>query len=144
MSTAPDKIKAWQMVQPTARNKETGETIPGRLELAEIPVPDLKEGEVLVEVAGCGLCHTDLGYFYDWRAHGLQAAPDPGTRDFRDRGGGRQKWVGKEVLVPAVMPCRQLRAVQDPAGKQVPQSENARKQHGHIRRFCKPHSGSRL
>jgi D-arabinose 1-dehydrogenase-like Zn-dependent alcohol dehydrogenase len=22
-------------------------------------------GEVLVEVAGCGICHTDLGYFYD-------------------------------------------------------------------------------
>ena len=22
-------------------------------------------GEVSVEVAGCGVCHTDLGYFYD-------------------------------------------------------------------------------
>ncbi|MCF7982694.1 MAG: alcohol dehydrogenase catalytic domain-containing protein, partial [Pseudomonadales bacterium] len=22
-------------------------------------------GEVTVEVAGCGVCHTDLGYFYD-------------------------------------------------------------------------------
>ena len=22
-------------------------------------------GEVVVEVAGCGVCHTDLGYYYD-------------------------------------------------------------------------------
>ncbi len=22
-------------------------------------------GEVVIEVAGCGVCHTDLGYFYD-------------------------------------------------------------------------------
>ena len=22
-------------------------------------------GEVLIEVAGCGVCHTDLGFFYD-------------------------------------------------------------------------------
>jgi len=22
-------------------------------------------GEVLVEIAGCGVCHTDLGYLYD-------------------------------------------------------------------------------
>ena len=22
-------------------------------------------GDVVVEVAGCGVCHTDLGYFYD-------------------------------------------------------------------------------
>jgi len=23
------------------------------------------QGEVVVAVAGCGVCHTDLGYFYD-------------------------------------------------------------------------------
>lgn len=22
-------------------------------------------GEVVVEIAGCGVCHTDLGYYYD-------------------------------------------------------------------------------
>ena len=30
MATVPDKIMTWQMVQPTARNKETGETTPGQ------------------------------------------------------------------------------------------------------------------
>ncbi len=107
MSTVPDKIKAWQMVQPTAKNKETGETVPGRLELAEIPVPELKEGEVLVKVAGCGLCHTDLGYFYD----GVPTVCKPPLTLGHEISGtvvaGDAKWVGKEVLVPAVMPCRQ-------------------------------------
>jgi len=65
MSSVPTKIKTWQMVQPATFNKETKETTPGKLELKEIPVPELKEDEALVEVAGCGVCHTDLGYFYD-------------------------------------------------------------------------------
>ena len=60
MGAVPDKISTWQMVQPTSRNKETGDVTPGKLALTEIPVPDLKPGEVLVEVAGCGVCHTDL------------------------------------------------------------------------------------
>ncbi len=29
-------------------------------ELVEVPVPDAGPGQVLVEVAGCGLCHSDL------------------------------------------------------------------------------------
>ena len=55
MAGVPSVIKQWQMVQPTTFNKETKEKTPGKLELAEIPVPELKEGEVLVEVAGCGV-----------------------------------------------------------------------------------------
>ncbi|MDO8721965.1 MAG: alcohol dehydrogenase catalytic domain-containing protein, partial [Syntrophales bacterium] len=65
MATVPDKILTWRMVQPTSHNKETGEVIPGKIEKAEIPVPALMAGEALVEIAGCGVCHTDLGYFYD-------------------------------------------------------------------------------
>ena len=65
MGAVPDKISTWQMVQPTSRNKETGEVTLGKLEKMEIPVPALQPGEVLVEVAGCGVCHTDLGYFFD-------------------------------------------------------------------------------
>ena len=65
MATIPDKIETWQMVQPTAKNKDTGEVIPGKLAKTSIPVPTLGAGDVLVKVAGCGVCHTDLGYFYD-------------------------------------------------------------------------------
>jgi 6-hydroxycyclohex-1-ene-1-carbonyl-CoA dehydrogenase len=99
-------IKAWQMVQPTVKNKETGEKIPGRIELTEIPVPELKEGEVLVKVAGCGICHTDLGYFYD----GVPTIQKPPLILGHEISGtvvaGDKAWVGKEVLIPAVMPCR--------------------------------------
>ena len=49
MADVPKIIKQWQMVQPTVFNRETKEKTPGKLEMAEIPVPELKEGEVLVE-----------------------------------------------------------------------------------------------
>ena len=100
----PDKIQTWQMVQPTSRDKESGEVTPGKLEKTEIPVPELQPGEVLVEVAGCGICHTDLGYFYD----GVPTiAKPPFTLGHEISGtvvAGDKKWIGKEVLIPAVMP----------------------------------------
>ncbi len=106
MANIPDKIMTWQMAQPTARNKETGETIPGKLVKTEIPVPALKEGEVLVEVAGCGVCHTDLGYFYD----GVPTVSKPPLTLGHEISGtvvnGDAAWMGKEVIIPAVMPCR--------------------------------------
>lgn len=107
MAQIPDKIKTWQMVQPTTFNKETKETTPGRLEKTEIPVPQLKAGEVLVEVAGCGVCHTDLGYFYD----GVPTVSKPPLTLGHEISGtvvaGDEAWIGKEVIIPAVMPCRQ-------------------------------------
>jgi len=107
MAQIPDKIKTWQMVQPAVFNKETKETTPGRLEKTEIPVPQLKPGEVLVEVAGCGVCHTDLGYFYD----GVPTVSKPPLTLGHEISGtvvaGDEAWIGKEVIIPAVMPCRQ-------------------------------------
>jgi 6-hydroxycyclohex-1-ene-1-carbonyl-CoA dehydrogenase len=107
MTSVPEMIATWQMVQPTAKDKETGEKIPGKLEKKEIPVPELKPGEVLVEVAGCGVCHTDLGYFYD----GVPTVNKPPLTLGHEISGtvvaGDEEWIGKEVLIPAVMPCRQ-------------------------------------
>ncbi len=106
MPSVPDKIKTWQMVQPATFNKETKETVPGRLEKAEIPVPALSSGEVLVEIAGCGVCHTDLGYFYD----GVPTVNKPPLTLGHEISGtvvaGDEAWIGKEVIIPAVMPCR--------------------------------------
>jgi 6-hydroxycyclohex-1-ene-1-carbonyl-CoA dehydrogenase len=65
MADIPKRIETWQMVQPWAKDRETGKVTEGRLERTDIPVPEVQEGEVLVEIAGCGVCHTDLGYFYD-------------------------------------------------------------------------------
>ncbi len=95
------------MVQPFSKNKATNEIIPGKIEKTEIPVPDLKPGEVLVEVAGCGICHTDLGYYYD----GVPTVCAPPLTLGHEIAGvvvaGESAWIGKEVLIPAVMPCRQ-------------------------------------
>jgi len=106
MAGVPTKIMTWQMVKPTTRNKETGEVVPGQLEKKELPVPELKTGEVLVEVAGCGVCHTDLGYFYD----GVPTVSKPPLTLGHEISGtvvaGDENWIGKEVLIPAVMPCR--------------------------------------
>lgn len=89
----PDKIQAWQMVEP------------GKLARVSMDVPELQPGEVLVEVSGCGVCHTDVGYFYD----GVPTvSPLPLTLGHEISGrvvAGDEKLIGKEVIIPAVMPC---------------------------------------
>lgn len=93
MGKVPQKIKAWQMTEP------------GKLAKVEFDVPPLKEGEVLVEIAGCGVCHTDLSYFY----HGVKTVnPPPLTLGHEISGvvvAGDSKLLDKEVIIPAVMPC---------------------------------------
>lgn len=66
--------------------------------------------ELVVAVAGCGVCHTDLGYYYD----GVRTnAPLPLAlgHEISGRvvaaGAGAEQWVGAAVLVPAVIPCGQ-------------------------------------
>jgi 6-hydroxycyclohex-1-ene-1-carbonyl-CoA dehydrogenase len=93
MAKVPDKIETWQMVEP------------GKLERKSIDAPGLKPGEVMVEIAGCGVCHTDLGYFYD----GVPTVNKPPLTLGHEISGtviaGEKDWVGKEVIIPAVMPC---------------------------------------
>ncbi len=105
MTSIPDAIQTWQMVQPWSRDKETGEKISGKLERTSIPMPELQPGEVLVEIAGCGVCHTDLGYFY----HGVPTVSKPPLTLGHEISGrvvaGEESWIGQEVIVPAVMPC---------------------------------------
>jgi 6-hydroxycyclohex-1-ene-1-carbonyl-CoA dehydrogenase len=72
-------------------------------------VPELAPDDVLVEVAGCGVCHTDLGYFYD----GVPTVSKPPLTLGHEISGtvvaGDESWVGKEVIIPAVMPCRKIK-----------------------------------
>jgi len=93
MAKIPDKIETWQMVEP------------GKLERVSIDVPEIKPGDVLVEIAGCGVCHTDLGFFYD----GVPTVNKPPLTLGHEISGkviaGDDKWLGKEVIIPAVMPC---------------------------------------
>jgi 6-hydroxycyclohex-1-ene-1-carbonyl-CoA dehydrogenase len=65
-------------------------------------------GEVLVEVAGCGVCHTDLGYLYDG-VRTNQPLPLALGHEISGRvtkaGAGAESWLGRAVIVPAVIPC---------------------------------------
>jgi len=101
----PGRIMAWQMVRPCTDDTTTGEVQEGILKPADIPVPELGEGDVLVEIAGCGVCRTDLSYFY----HGVPTLnPPPLTLGHEITGtvvAGKEDMIGKEVIIPAVMPC---------------------------------------
>jgi 6-hydroxycyclohex-1-ene-1-carbonyl-CoA dehydrogenase len=69
---------------------------------------DPGDGEVLVEVAGCGVCHTDLGYLYDGVRlnHPLPLALGHEISGRVVRAGkGAESWKGRAVIVPAVIPC---------------------------------------
>jgi 6-hydroxycyclohex-1-ene-1-carbonyl-CoA dehydrogenase len=65
-------------------------------------------GEVVVEVAGCGVCHTDLGYFYDGVRLNHELPLTLG-HEISGRvvaaGAGAEAWQGKAVIIPAVIPC---------------------------------------
>jgi 6-hydroxycyclohex-1-ene-1-carbonyl-CoA dehydrogenase len=65
-------------------------------------------GEVVVAIAGCGVCHTDLGYFYDG-VRTNQPLPLALGHEISgvvvEAGDGGQQWLGKSVIVPAVLPC---------------------------------------
>lgn len=79
---------------------------PLQLQEFELVPPD--EGEVIVEIAGCGVCHTDLGFLYDGVRlnHQLPLALGHEISGTVVRTGkGAEEWQGKTVIVPAVMPC---------------------------------------
>ena len=73
------------------------------------PGPD----EVVVEIAGCGVCHTDLGYYFD----GVRTKHDlPLTLGHEisghviATGANAMSWIDCAVIVPAVIPCGQCDA----------------------------------
>jgi 6-hydroxycyclohex-1-ene-1-carbonyl-CoA dehydrogenase len=99
--TLPGRIRAWRMTRPADPKAGT----PGVLEYAAMELPPLGPWDAVVEIAGCGVCHTDLGYFYG----GVPtASPPPLVLGHEISGtvvGGMASWLGRKVIVPAVMPC---------------------------------------
>ncbi|MBM3978076.1 MAG: 6-hydroxycyclohex-1-ene-1-carbonyl-CoA dehydrogenase [Planctomycetes bacterium] len=78
------------------------------LEREEFPLVEPRPGEALIEVAGCGVCHTDLGYLFDGvatRAALPLALGHEISGYVRAAGPGSESWIGKAVVVPAVTPC---------------------------------------
>ena len=82
--------------------------------------------EVVVEIAGCGVCHTDLGYYYDGvrtkHALPLSLGHEISGRVV-DSGADALWWIDRAVIVPAVIPCGTAR----PAGAASPRSARIRR-----------------
>lgn len=95
----PTECRAWQMHKSSSA---------GEAELREVSLtlPDPAEQEALVRIAGCGVCGTDLGYFFD----GIPTVTSPPLTLGHEASGvverGPAEWVGARVLVPTIIPCR--------------------------------------
>ena len=89
-----EKMYSWQMTAQDAA-----------FQFAESPLPVPGPGEALVKIAGCGVCHTDLSFWH----YGVKTKKElPLTLGHEISGvvvGGEAKWVGKSVIIPAVLPC---------------------------------------
>lgn len=88
------KIFSWQM---TAQDAD--------LQFTENPFPELEAHEALVKIAGCGVCHTDLSFWH----YGVKTKKElPLTLGHEISGvvvEGPSQWIGKKVIIPAVLPC---------------------------------------
>ncbi len=80
----------------------------GQLELSEVSRPQPAAGEVLVRVAACGICHTDLHYI----DHGVATFKSPVILGHEVSGtvaglgaGVTRFGEGDRVLLPAVLTC---------------------------------------
>ena len=80
-------------------------------------------GDVIVKVAACGVCHTDLGFFYDGvptrhafpltLGHEISGTVVEASADVAE-------WLGVSVVVPAVIPCGTCPACQAGRGQICP------------------------
>ena len=79
------------------------------LKLEDLPVPKIQPDGVLVRVAACGVCHTDLHYI----DHGVPTFKPPPlilghecSGVIAEVGSQAEQWrVGDRVLLPAVLTC---------------------------------------
>jgi len=78
------------------------------LELREVEEPGPGSDEVIIRVAGCGVCHTDIGF---WRDGIATRHPLPITLGHEvsgvvvDAGADFAHMLDSEVIVPSVIPC---------------------------------------
>lgn len=83
-------------------------TVGKPLALAALPKLEPEESEVIVKVAGCGVCHTDVGFAAEGVAT-RHALPLVLGHEIAGRvvaaGNKARSWMGQAVIVPAVIAC---------------------------------------
>jgi 6-hydroxycyclohex-1-ene-1-carbonyl-CoA dehydrogenase len=89
-----NKMYSWQMM-----------ALDADFQLTDNPFPELEAHEALVKIAGCGVCHTDLSFWH----YGVKTKKEfPLTLGHEISGkviAGPGEWVGRNVIIPAVLPC---------------------------------------
>jgi 6-hydroxycyclohex-1-ene-1-carbonyl-CoA dehydrogenase len=83
-------------------------TVGKPLDLAELPKLEPGLDEVIVKVAGCGVCHTDVGFASDGvpTRHALPLVLGHEIAGHVVAAGDRAPWwMGQAVIVPAVIAC---------------------------------------
>jgi 6-hydroxycyclohex-1-ene-1-carbonyl-CoA dehydrogenase len=78
------------------------------LEVQDVARPEPNDEEVLIRVAGCGVCHTDIGFWKDGVPTKKELPLTLGheiSGTVVEAGSGFQDLVDREVIVPAVIPC---------------------------------------
>lgn len=105
------RVESWVVIQP------------GQPMVRQSRDEQPKPGEVLVRTAACGVCHTDLGFFYD----GVPTRhPFPLTLGHEisgtvvATGAGTETWLHAQVVVPAVIPCGECEACRAGRGQICP------------------------
>jgi 6-hydroxycyclohex-1-ene-1-carbonyl-CoA dehydrogenase len=90
-------MKAVQLMEPSAP-----------LQLRDVADPTPDAGHVVIQVAGCGVCHTDIGFWQDGVA---TRHPLPITLGHEisgtvvAAGAGYEHLKHRHVIVPSVIPC---------------------------------------
>jgi 6-hydroxycyclohex-1-ene-1-carbonyl-CoA dehydrogenase len=88
------KMMQWQMTE-----------LKSNFELVESDMPAIIDNEAIVKIAGCGVCHTDLSFWH----FGVRTKKElPLTLGHEISGvviEGPDHLVGKNVIIPAVLPC---------------------------------------
>jgi 6-hydroxycyclohex-1-ene-1-carbonyl-CoA dehydrogenase len=80
---------------------------PGDVRLGEVPLAAPAPGEARIRVAGCGVCHTDIG-FYSGAVRTRGALPlilGHEIAGIVEAAPGHPELAGRAVVVPAVSPC---------------------------------------
>ena len=79
--------------------------IGGPLAIEEIARPEPKENEILLRVAACGVCHSDLHLIKGHTTFPLPAVLGHEVSGIVEKGDGRNLKKGDSVVCTVIMPC---------------------------------------
>ena len=86
------------------------------LEKQEFTIMQIEADQVIVKVEGCGLCHTDLS-FISGNVKTKHELPLILGHEISGKvvetGVDSKNWSGKNVIIPAVLPCGECKLCQD-------------------------------